>query len=146
MPFLEYIITLFVCSPKLLRGRIGIRPTGDVDSINMLTPCIIMDMILFAHCHHSFLFIICVLPVGAGYCNNNRAYSPLSTEVPSTEVTFDAVLETNSQLTSQTTDKLHHALAENTGCWIASLSLSHIRPFGSTSRAREMSGGIGRYT
>ena len=38
------------------------------------------------------------------------------------------------------------ALAENTGCWIANLSLSHIRPVGSTSRAREMSGGIGRYT
>ena len=63
--------------------------------LNMLTPCH-LDMILFAHCHHSFLFIICVLPVGAGYCNNNRAYSPLNTEVPSTEVTFDAVLETNS--------------------------------------------------
>ena len=31
VPFLEYIITLFVFSPKLLRGRIGIRPTGDVD-------------------------------------------------------------------------------------------------------------------
>ena len=97
VPFLEYIITLFMCSPKLLRGRIGIRPTGDVDSINMLTPCIIMDMILFAHCHHSFLFIICVLPVGAGYCNNNRAYSPLNTSTPfwKPTVNLQAKLPTN---------------------------------------------------
>ena len=96
VPFLEYIITLFVYCQSCCEVELEFDLQATLTSINMLTPLIIMDMILFAHCHHSFLFIICVLPVGAGYCNNNRAYSPLNTEVPSTEVTFDAVLETNS--------------------------------------------------